>query len=504
MKHRYIEEGCLAIDAKAWGGEFAVVLGGAPGKPFAIEGPAAVVAINGPLTQHPVLIWDSYDAIRERVKAAIESEASAVVLRIDSPGGDAAGCFELARELRAMARAAKKPLVAFTDGMAASAAYAIASAADRIVVTSTGIVGSIGVIEMMVDETARDRAMGLNVIAVTSGARKTDKNPHVPITKDAVAEVQSKVDQMADLFFDLVGEMRGIGPEKVRAIEAGTQFGAGAVRAGLADQVLTWAGLLTSLDMAQAGAQAAQAGKGSPMGKYLDEAKVALRRCADDSEDEEEKKMAQKALKSLEAKAGDGDGDEDDKEAKAKAQAKAKAEEDEKKKKDEEEAKAKAKAEEDEKEKAKARAQAAANPAFDLAARVQQLEAERAAEREAIAREKLLAKRPDFSGAILATLQAMPLDKLQEAVEKWPKIVGAARPAAAAQAMGTRGEGQTGDPGDASAVPPTETDFIDRKMGLKSVAGSIKSEDRFLELGPLSPEQVDKRVKELDAQKGAA
>jgi ClpP class serine protease len=497
---RYIEEGCLAIDANAWGGEFAVVLGGAlDAKPFAIEGQAAVVSIVGPLTQHPVFVWDSYDAIRERVKAALESEAPTVVLRIDSPGGEAAGCFELARELRAMARGANKPLLAFTDAMAASAAYAIASAADRIVVTSTGIVGSIGVIEMMVDETARDRAMGLNVIAVTSGARKTDKNPHVAITKDAVAEVQSKVDQMAALFFDLVGEMREVGAEKVREIDAAMHFGAGAVRAGLADQVLTWTELLYSLDTAQPGATSAQstsAAETKHMGKYLDEAKVALRRAAEDEDDEEMKKKAAKALKALED-------DDEKKDKEEEKEAKAKAEEEDTKKKDDE-AKAKAKAEEDEKEKAKARAQAAASPAFDLAARVQQLEAERAAEREAIAREKLLAKRPDFSGAILATLQTMPLDKLEEAVEKWPKIVGAVRPAAAAQAMGTRGAGQLGDPAEAASVPPTEADFIDRKMGLKAVSGTIKSEARTLELGPLTPEQVDKRIKELDAQKGAA
>jgi hypothetical protein len=232
------------------------------------------------------------------------------------------------------------------------------------------------------------------------------------------------------------------------------------------------------------------------MGKYLDEAKVALRRAAEDEDDEEMKKKAAKALKALED-------DDEKKDKEEEKEAKAKAEEEDTKKKDDE-AKAKAKAEEDEKEKAKARAQAAASPAFDLAARVQQLEAERAAEREAIAREKLLAKRPDFSGAILATLQTMPLDKLEEAVEKWPKIVGAVRPAAAAQAMGTRGAGQLGDPAEAASVPPTEADFIDRKMGLKAVSGTIKSEARTLELGPLTPEQVDKRIKELDAQKGAA
>jgi ClpP class serine protease len=416
---RYVESGYLALHPKAWGGEFLIFGGGETPKAFELEGASAVVTIAGPLTQHSVFIWDSYDAIRERCKAAFASEAARVILRIDSPGGDAAGCFDLARELRAMSASAGKPLCAFTDAMAASAAYAIACSAQRICVTSTALAGSIGVYEVLVDATAQDRAMGLNVVVVASGERKTDSNPHVPITKGAVEELKTKVDGLASLFFELVGEMRGIDPGAVRALEGALPFGAEAVRAGLADEVLTWAEFLSSLETAQPGAPAAQtASENGNMSKYLDEAKVALRRAAEDEKDEETKKKAEKALKALD----DGDGDEEKK--KEEAAAKAKAEEDEKKKKDEADAKAKA-----EKDEADAKAKAMAGNALALAEEVARLKAKDASRdaaeakaKEDGARASLLAKRPDFSVEQRATLALVPLEEVAKAVEKWPRV----------------------------------------------------------------------------------
>ena len=71
-------------------------------------GPAVVVEIMGPLDHHASPDCDSYDAIHERVAAACASPSSVVVLKIDSPGGDVSGCFDTAREIRAMLTAAGK------------------------------------------------------------------------------------------------------------------------------------------------------------------------------------------------------------------------------------------------------------------------------------------------------------------------------------------------------------------------------------------------------------
>ncbi len=141
---------------------------------FEAHGSVAVVDIRGPLTQHrsPELPWDSYDAIKVRVADAIASPARAVVLRISSPGGEVGGCFELSRDLRALAAKSGKQLIAYADGMAASAAYALACSASQIFTASSSNVGSIGVAQIHVDTTVLDRAMGLTFNVVVSGARE--------------------------------------------------------------------------------------------------------------------------------------------------------------------------------------------------------------------------------------------------------------------------------------------------------------------------------------------
>src|SRR5262245_50008290 len=106
-----------------------------PASPFERIGDCAVVDICGPVTQHSFSPFSSYDEIREHAAMAFESDCQTVVLRIDSPGGDFAGSLELSEDLRRMSRAANKKLIAFTDSMALSAAYAIGCAADEFCIT---------------------------------------------------------------------------------------------------------------------------------------------------------------------------------------------------------------------------------------------------------------------------------------------------------------------------------------------------------------------------------
>src|SRR5215471_7021006 len=127
----------------------------------------AVVEVSGPLVQRDELWCDSYESIRARFDEALASSAHAVMLRIDSPGGEASGCFETARALRQAARAAKKPFVAYVD-KACSAAYALASSADAIVIGDTCCAGSIGVLSSRPDHTAQNTARGVRMAFVVS------------------------------------------------------------------------------------------------------------------------------------------------------------------------------------------------------------------------------------------------------------------------------------------------------------------------------------------------
>lgn len=180
----------------------------------------------------------SYGQVAAMLDAAlVDASITGILLDIDSPGGEAGGVFELAQRVRAAN--AVKPVWAVASDSAFSAAYAIASAASRIYVSQTGGVGSIGVIAMHVDQTARDAQDGYRFTAVTAGAHKNDFSPHEPLDPDAYALLQAEVDRLYGLFVDHVATMRGLDAAAVRATEAALYFGPNAISVGLADRLGT-------------------------------------------------------------------------------------------------------------------------------------------------------------------------------------------------------------------------------------------------------------------------
>lgn len=226
----------LAIAPKAIGGLFSRL----DEPSVEVVGDCAVVTIRGPLRHHAGRWCDSYEAIRERFDQAIASDAKRVALKIDSPGGYVSGCFELADYMRDKAAERGKPLVAYVDGGTFSAAYAIACAAERIVVPPAGELGSIGVIAVVQDWTEAMKQDGLKANVFVSGRRKADSHPMVPVDAEAAAAIQATVDGFAKLFFEHVAKSRGMSVAQVKAFEAGTFIGASAVDAGLADEVGTF------------------------------------------------------------------------------------------------------------------------------------------------------------------------------------------------------------------------------------------------------------------------
>jgi ClpP class serine protease len=123
----------------------------------------AIVSIRGPLEHHAGWWCDSYDAILDRVDLALAGPAKALVLRIDSPGGECAGCFEAARAIREKCAAAGKRVYSYVDGNAFSAAYALACAGEQVVLGESSLCGSVGVIAQRLDVSARNQAIGLRV-----------------------------------------------------------------------------------------------------------------------------------------------------------------------------------------------------------------------------------------------------------------------------------------------------------------------------------------------------
>jgi signal peptide peptidase SppA len=506
----------LALNPAAFGIE--LLLGEPPERKVEHHGDVAVVEIVGPLMHHAEKFCDSYDAIKARVAEALASSAKCVLLSIDSPGGVVAGCFDCVSELRAMSAAAGKPLHAYVDAQATSAAYALCCAADKVWIPPAGIVGSIGVIDAVLDATAQDAFLGLAFTLVTSGERKSDGNPHTATTPEAVEAVQSMVDTLAGQFFGVVADRRGLEADAVRGLNAGLLVGQQAIDAGLADAVATFdevvaalnaeptpdaneetappadaieaaklarTHVITNQDSAPTGATTATAEaeasnptdtdrKGPHMSK-LAEVKAGLQAAIDDEESTpEERNAARKALSALGADAAA-----EDKEAAAAEDGDEKHEEpdgDEPKGEGDEEPDGDEEKPEDDKDKP------AEASALALAEQVQALSAWKAQSEAKAERAGLMALRPDFAAATVAWLNSQPLATVRSACKSPDKgglprgagkggQVGAARAAATSAATPTAGAGEPRLPPPVGPVVGRsnlsgEGDRMDRQMGL--------------------------------------
>jgi signal peptide peptidase SppA len=213
----------------------------------------AVIPVHGTLVKRTAGLdaasgLTSYTELAAMLDSALaDPQVAGILLDIDSPGGEASGSFELARRVREAS--AVKPVWAVANDAAYSAAYAIGSAANRLIVSETGGVGSIGVIALHIDQSVKDANDGYRYTAVTAGTHKNDFSPHQPLTDEAKAELQAEVDRLYGLFVDHVAAMRTLATDDVRSTEAGLYFGANAIVAGLADAVGTFESALTDFSL---------------------------------------------------------------------------------------------------------------------------------------------------------------------------------------------------------------------------------------------------------------
>jgi len=171
--------------------------------------------------------------------AVISGDVRAIVLDIDSPGGAVAGVEELAADIY-RARGIK-PIVAVADHLAASAAYWIATAADEVVMSPSAEVGSIGVFAAHEDVSRALETAGVTTTLISAGKFKTEGNPYEPLSAEARAAMQTRVDEYYTMFTKAVARGRGAKIDDVRAgFGEGRVVGAReALRLGMADRVAT-------------------------------------------------------------------------------------------------------------------------------------------------------------------------------------------------------------------------------------------------------------------------
>lgn len=177
-----------------------------------------------------------YNRIAAQLQAAIDDpRVSAILLEIDSNGGEAAGVIDLAAKIRQANE--RKPTWAVANEQAFSAAYWLASAAGRIAVPESGMVGSVGVVMLHVDQSAKDAKAGVTYTPIYAGARKVDFSSHAPLSDAAFQVAQDEVDRLYDLFVTAVAEHRGMDQQAVRATEAGLYHAKAALDIGMIDAV---------------------------------------------------------------------------------------------------------------------------------------------------------------------------------------------------------------------------------------------------------------------------
>lgn len=189
-----------------------------------------------------------------------DSAVRAIVLHIDSPGGGVYGVDETAEFIADVAK--RKRVIAFTDGMCASAAYWLATACERIVATPSAELGSIGVYALHFDHSGEFAAAGIVPTLVKAGEHKAEANPYQPLSDEDRAAMQTRIDAYYTLFTRRVAKGRAVSVEQVRSATFGEGRVLGApqaVSAGMADDIGTFTDVIRGITRETSGRAAAAA-----------------------------------------------------------------------------------------------------------------------------------------------------------------------------------------------------------------------------------------------------
>lgn len=198
-----------------------------------------------------------YDEVTERLLGACADAAvAAVVLSIDSPGGDVAGLAEACKRVRAAYTSAAKPLLAYCDEMAASAAYYLAATCDGIYAPASGLVGSIGAYIAHASEARALDAEGIDVTIVRSPEGKANPSDVEALDDLGRARLAAIVERGANDFAAYISARRGMSTSTIRALNAAVLPAPDALTAGLIDglgsleEAIALAGALAGLEAA--------------------------------------------------------------------------------------------------------------------------------------------------------------------------------------------------------------------------------------------------------------
>jgi capsid assembly protease len=203
----------------------------------------SIIPVVGPMFRHANMLTEISGAtttarVAADVGAALDDPAvRAIVLAVDSPGGEATGIADLAE----LVRGAGKPTAAHVEGQGASGAYWLASACNEVVASPTAFLGSIGVVLGV-----RPQPQGGRVQVVSSGAPLKRQEL---LSAAGMTALQEKADAIEKVFVDAVAAHRRTTAAKVLDSfgRGGTLVAARAVEVGMADRIGTLESLVADL-----------------------------------------------------------------------------------------------------------------------------------------------------------------------------------------------------------------------------------------------------------------
>lgn len=240
------------VELRMAGGEFTAEelqarIGAGPPRreDMVMAGSVAIIPVYGVITPRADLFTNvsggtSVQRLRSTFLDAIDDKAvSAIALDINSPGGLTDMIPEFAAEMRS-ARG-KKPVVAVANTKATSAAYWLGAQADEFVASPSSMVGSIGVFAAHDDMSQLQEKIGVKTTLVSAGKHKTEGNPYEPLSEEARAAIQARVDEMYGTFTTDVAKGRRVPVSAVRDGygEGRTLTAKQALSAGMVDRLAT-------------------------------------------------------------------------------------------------------------------------------------------------------------------------------------------------------------------------------------------------------------------------
>lgn len=211
---------------------------------YVAETQVGVLSVSGPLTyiEYEAMCGEqnsSYQQIVDDFDKLCSMGAKTIVMDVDSPGGEAYGLTETGRYLRKKADERGVQLVAYVDGLSASAAFGLSVAAHEIIANPDAELGSVGVVVKLRNMNKAMNNAGVEDTYIYAGDSKIPFKEDGSFREDFLSDIQYKVDALYQQFTEYVADMRGIDVGVVKSTQAKVLLAQDAIKLGFADKAMT-------------------------------------------------------------------------------------------------------------------------------------------------------------------------------------------------------------------------------------------------------------------------